>query len=175
MLGASREAGITTDTAARAREENWRLVRELAADLGDRWDLEEATFELLCECGRPACDATVDVALDAYLDARSNGHDVVLRFHEEPLDLVVAAEDGYRVVARARSARAANGRQAGVAGDWTCDCGQEYRAAARGSHVVLWPRNSASGFRRNPIGDRCVNGCAIDRLTVLHTLVLESP
>jgi hypothetical protein len=168
-LGASFEGGVTADAAARARRANWERVRQFADRLGDTWDVENSTFELLCECGRPACRANVPVALADYVAARTNGHDVVSRYHEDPLDLVVEAVDGYRVVAR-QVANGGSTASGGVA-DWTCGCGQEYRVAVRGPRVVLWPRNSRSGYRTEPIGDTCVNGCAIDALAVLHALV----
>jgi len=166
VLGVPSERAVTGHAAARAREANWERVRRLADRLGDTWDLETATFELSCECGRPTCESSVPVALAAYVQARTNGHDVVLSYHEDPLDLVVHAAEAYRVVARSRGAV-----DAAAVGDWTCDCGQLYRVAARGTRVVLWPRNSATGFRREPIESTCVNGCPIDALAVLQAVV----
>jgi hypothetical protein len=90
----------TTDIGARVRTVNWELVRALVADLGDTWDLEETTFERLCECGRVGCQSSVAAALVDYVEARSRGYDVVARCHEDPLDLVVARTDEYNVVAR---------------------------------------------------------------------------
>lgn len=165
VLRVPSERAVTGDAATRARQANWERVRRLAGRLGDTWDLEDATFELSCECGRPACESSVPVALDAYVQARTNGHDVVLSYHEDPLDLVVHAAETYRVVARSAGAGDATG-----VGDWTCGCGQEYRVAARGTRVVLWPRNSATGFRREPIDATCVNGCPIDALAVLQAV-----
>jgi hypothetical protein len=156
----------TAGDAAEIRTANWELARAAIDGLGDAWDLEETTFELLCECGRIGCRSTIVIALLEYVDARSNGHDLVAPCHENPLDLVIARGDGYRAVARAarRHARPA-------VGDWSCRCGQSYRVATRGSHLILWPRNSATGFRRDPIGEHCVNGCAIDRVSVLYEVI----
>ena len=170
VLYQSTEQDGGLDVAARIRMANWHLVRAAAADLGEGWDLEDTAFELLCECGRAGCRSSVTVGLADYVEARSNGQDVVVGYHEDPLDLVVRRGDGYRVVARA-------GEQSHnpEVGNWTCSCGQAYRVATRGSHLILWPRNSATGFRRDPIHDRCVNGCAIDRLGVLYDVMAAAP
>jgi hypothetical protein len=171
VLSVSAELDVTTDLSARVRTANWELVRTVVAGLGDGWDLEDATFELLCECGRVGCQSSVSISLVDYVEARSKGYDVVARCHEDPLDLVVVRTDDYKVVARAAN-RNGNVDLGGTAvGNWRCTCGQGYRVAARGSHLILWPRNSATGFRREPIGDRCVNGCTVDRLNVLHEVM----
>jgi hypothetical protein len=87
------------------RKANWTLAARAVSGLGDTWDLEETEFEFLCECGRACCQSTVSVALVDYVDARSRGHDVVARWHEDALDLVLRQTDDYKVIARARSAR----------------------------------------------------------------------
>ena len=162
------EAPAATDL----HEANWALVRALVARLGDGWDIDESEYELLCECGRPGCRHSVLVTLVEYVEARSKGYAVVVPHHEHALDLVVRRADGYRVVARARGTLAnRSAPDRALVGDWTCGCGQEYRAASRGSRLLLWPRNSAVGFRAEPIGDRCVRGCDIDEIGVVRTLV----
>jgi hypothetical protein len=165
----------TSDVAMSARAMNWDLVRSAAADVGDAWDLEETAFELLCECGRAGCGNTVSVALVEYLEARASGHDLVTLYHEDPRDLVVRSTDDYKIVARTGMRHAASLEGRAAIGDWTCACGQHYRAAVRGSHMILWPRNSATGFRQEPIDDRCVNGCPIDRLGVLEAVLGPPP
>ena len=157
---------VADDVTGRVRTANWELASDMVAALGDRWDLDRSDVELLCECGRLGCGSSIIVPLVEYLDARSNGRDVVADCHEGPLDLVLSRSDGYRVVAPAGKP---NGKAA--IGDLSCPCGQPYRVAARGTHLILWPRNSATGFRREPIGDRCVNGCAIDRFGVLYEVM----
>jgi hypothetical protein len=161
----------TADLAARLREANWTIARTAVGALGDRWDVDDSDYEFLCECGRPACRGTVLLPLVEYIEAQSKGYDVVVPCHEDPRDLVVRRADGFRVVARARSTLTV-GREPSRAlvGNWSCVCGQEYRVAARGSRILLWPRNSASGFRSEPVTDMCVRGCAIDAFEVVRTV-----
>jgi hypothetical protein len=102
VLSAAVEQDAATDIGARVRTANWELVRAVIAELGDTWDLEESTFELLCECGRVGCQSSVAAALVDYIEVRSSGYDVVARGHQDPLDLVVARRDEYNVVARPR-------------------------------------------------------------------------
>jgi hypothetical protein len=159
-----RRSGV--DAAAPRRTANWEHVRATVADLGDRWDLEETGCELLCECSRAGCRSRITVRLVDYVEARSNGYDVVASCHEDPLDRVVSRNNGHRIVARA-------GNQTGqpAVGDWRCRCGHAYRVATRGARLILWPRNSGTGFRREPVGERCVNGCSIDRFGVLYEVM----
>ena len=55
-------------------------------------------------------------------------------------------------------------------GDWTCSCGQSYRVLAMAGEVRMWPKNSSTGYRLEPIGDNCVCGSYISRGTVLSSL-----
>jgi hypothetical protein len=55
-------------------------------------------------------------------------------------------------------------------GDWTCPCGQSYRVLAMAGEVRMWPKNSSSGYRLEPIGDYCFCGSHIARGTVLCAL-----
>ena len=55
-------------------------------------------------------------------------------------------------------------------GDWQCSCGQGYRVLAADGVVWMWPRNSAAGFRVEPIGEDCICGTRITRGTVLSGL-----
>jgi hypothetical protein len=52
-------------------------------------------------------------------------------------------------------------------GNWTCSCGQIYRVLAADGDVRMWPKNSADGFRVDPIGLNCVCGAPLARATVL--------
>jgi len=62
------------------------------------------------------------------------------------------------------------GRDQSRSGDWTCGCGQTYRVLAEDGEVRMWPKNSADGFRVDPIGEHCVCGERISRGTVLSAL-----
>jgi hypothetical protein len=55
-------------------------------------------------------------------------------------------------------------------GDWACSCGQSYRVLAADGVVWMWPKNSADGYRVEPIGADCVCGAPITRGTVLSGL-----
>jgi hypothetical protein len=55
-------------------------------------------------------------------------------------------------------------------GDWQCGCGQSYRVLAADGVVWMWPKNSAEGYRVEPIGDECVCGLPVSRGTVLSGL-----
>jgi hypothetical protein len=55
-------------------------------------------------------------------------------------------------------------------GDWTCPCGQSYRVLAMAGEVRMWPRNSSTGCRLEPVGDYCACGAYIARGTVLCAL-----
>jgi hypothetical protein len=55
-------------------------------------------------------------------------------------------------------------------GDWACSCGQSYRVLAADGVVWMWPKNSANGYRVEPIGDICVCGAPVTRGTVLSGL-----
>jgi hypothetical protein len=170
------EAPPAAELATRLRDANWTIARAAVMALGDNWDVDDSQYEFLCECARPACQRTVMLSLVEYVEAQSKGYDIVVSCHEDPLDLVVRRADGYRVIARARGthggASSANGA---LVGNWTCECGQEYRVAARGSRLLMWPRNSANGFRTDPVGAACVNGCAIDAFDVLRAVVGRTP
>jgi hypothetical protein len=158
------------ELAARLRDANWTIARATVSALGDGWDLDESEYEFLCECARSGCQRTVMLTLAAYVEAQAKGYDVVVPCHEDPRDLVVRRAGGYRVVARARNT--ANGTQpvGSLVGNWTCGCGQEYRVAGRGSRILLWPRNSANGFRSEPVTDICVSGCPIEPFEVMRTV-----
>jgi hypothetical protein len=162
--------------AAQLREVNWAVAQALIGSLGDTWDLYDSEFEFLCECGRPACQSTISVTLTDYVGAASKDYDLVARCHEDPRDFVVERKGDYKVIGRGRSVQnggsSANGA---LVGNWTCSCGQGYRVAARGSRIILWPRNSATGFRREPVVQWCVNGCEIDAFDVLRALVRTPP
>jgi hypothetical protein len=64
----------------------------------------------------------------------------------------------------------ASGRGPVRSGDWQCSCGQRYRALSADGVVWMWPKNSAEGFRVEPIGEACVCGAPITRSTVLSGL-----
>lgn len=55
-------------------------------------------------------------------------------------------------------------------GDWTCPCGQSYRVLSMAGEVRMWPKNSSTGYRLEPIGDYCVCGSHVARGTVLCAL-----
>ena len=55
-------------------------------------------------------------------------------------------------------------------GDWTCSCGQLYRVLIANGEVQMWPKNSAYGFRADPIGDVCLCGEPLGRGTVVSAL-----
>jgi hypothetical protein len=165
-------APAAAELAARLREANWTIARSAVSGVGDDWDVDESDYEFMCECARPGCQANVLLPLVEYVGAQSKGYDVVVPCHEDPRDLVVRRADGYRLVARARSTlKGVSSQGRALVGNWTCDCGQDYRVAARGSRILLWPRNSGNGFRTEPVTERCVRGCAIDAFEVLRTLV----
>jgi hypothetical protein len=165
------DAPAAAELAARLRDANWTLARASVSALGDGWDLDETAYEFLCECGRPGCHGSVQATLADYVEAQAKGYDVVVACHEDPRDLVVRREGGYRLIARARKgANGASSSGRSLVGDWTCRCGQQYRVAARGSRILLWPRNSATGFRSQRVTDTCVRGCAIDRFEVVRAI-----
>jgi hypothetical protein len=60
-----------------------------------------------------------------------------------------------------------SGHRSGV---WTCPCGQSYRVLAMAGEVRMWPKNSAGGYRLEPIGDYCFCDSHIARGTVLCAL-----
>lgn len=101
VLSTPVEQDVTTNLAVRVRTANWELVRAAVASLGDVWDLEDGTFELLCECCRVGCQGSVFVTVVDYVDVRSNGFDVVARGHEDPREPIVTQTEDYTVVARA--------------------------------------------------------------------------
>jgi hypothetical protein len=106
-----------------------------------------------------------------YVEAQAKGNDVVVPCHEDPRDLVVRREPGYRAIARGRNGgNGASPVPSSLVGNWTCTCGQQYRVAARGSRILLWPRNSATGFRTQRVTDTCVRGCAIDGFEVVRAI-----
>ena len=164
------------DLAVRLRDANWTIARAAVSALGDNWDVDDSQYEFLCECARPTCQGTVMLSLVEYVEAQSKGYDIVVPCHEDPLDLVVRRAAGYRVIARARStlggAALTNGA---LVGNWRCECGQEYRVAARGSRLLMWPKNSANGFRTDRIAGACVNGCAVDEFEVLRAVAGRAP
>lgn len=58
----------------------------------------------------------------------------------------------------------------GRTGDWTCSCGQAYRVLASDGDVRMWPKNSAGGYRCEPIDVHCLCGEPVARGTVLSAL-----
>jgi hypothetical protein len=172
-MGEIEELDVPTaaELAARLRTANWTIARAAVSALGDGWDLDETQYEFMCECARPGCQWTVMLSLAEYVEAQAKGYDVVVPGHEDARDLVVRRAPAHRVVARARSTSNGGLQPVGsLVADWTCGCGQEYRVAARGSRILLWPRNSRHGFRGDPVADVCVNGCAIDGVEVVRAV-----
>jgi hypothetical protein len=58
----------------------------------------------------------------------------------------------------------------GRSGRWDCPCGQTYRVFAADGEVWMWPKNSANGYRAEPIAENCVCGAPVSRGTVLSGL-----
>jgi hypothetical protein len=82
------------------REVNERIA-EKTMDLGIRGLAgEDETSEYLCACGRPDCDASLNLTLAELEDAHSRPDQfVVARGHDLPdIEEVVAERDGYCVV-----------------------------------------------------------------------------
>src|SRR4051794_36544497 len=60
-------------------------------------------------------------------------------------------------------------------GDWSCDCGQEYRVLAREGELSMWPKNSENGFCLEQAAEKCFCGAALTRGTVLSALFGANP
>ena len=90
-------AATYADELFLVRRANWVLASAAVKELGDDWDLINPPFLFLCECGRPGCSSTVEMAILAYVAASSRRDLIVSAGHQSPLDSVEDRVDGYVV------------------------------------------------------------------------------
>jgi hypothetical protein len=79
-----------------------REVNERIDEVGERLQVlpPDKALEFRCECGRPECDTSVSMPVDAYRRMRSdNDRFVLVPGHEDPkIERVVEREDRYVIV-----------------------------------------------------------------------------
>jgi hypothetical protein len=110
----------TPEEARIARTENvFRHVNERIAETAEDFGSAEPVF--VCECADPDCQHRVDVPIEEYEKARSDGtHFIIAPGHEEPgYERVVKKRRGYAVVEKFRRRLAALVRRSDPRADAT--------------------------------------------------------
>jgi hypothetical protein len=79
-----------------------REVNERIEEVGERLQVlpEDEALDFRCECGRPACESSVSMSVEAYRHVRSdNDRFVLVPGHEDPeIERVVERAERYVVV-----------------------------------------------------------------------------
>jgi hypothetical protein len=79
-----------------------REVNERIEEVGERLQVlpDDETLDFRCECGRPACESSVSMSVEAYRRVRSeNDRFVLVPGHEDPeIERVVERAERYVVV-----------------------------------------------------------------------------
>ena len=84
--------------------ENEAVVREINETIREAYQGEPAAnrIDIVCECARMTCDATIDITLDEYEDAREDArHFVISPGHfVGDIEWIVYENDRFAVVAK---------------------------------------------------------------------------
>jgi hypothetical protein len=87
------------------RQALFREVNERIENLSDGWEIFDGSISVLCECGRPGCNAPIDVARVVYDDIRATPNRFLLKADHEIADIdeVVVRHNGYVIAERRAS------------------------------------------------------------------------
>jgi hypothetical protein len=80
----------------------FRDVNERLKDVSEGFGVVLPEFEIVCECGDPACTDRISLTFAEYEDLRADGKRFAIRRGHEALDVETVVEDrgGYLVVAK---------------------------------------------------------------------------